>query len=211
MSMLRTPSTRKPPLAEQVNRIPPPRRVLRSNANSIPSTPVSATKIQIPNRRLSSVDASEVPSEFRSISTNLQALAKMVEDEFGNVVGSISTTTNTTSTMNIDPSVVYERGRFYEEYSARRNERLKRKKGVTGQEKKSTPYSLGVTFESGKKRESKKLDSLRKSVPANFSVSQTTENTPRYSLRSSTKENKKPPLPLDVEKSVVGTRRTRRI
>ncbi|PIA59702.1 hypothetical protein AQUCO_00400538v1 [Aquilegia coerulea] len=61
----------------------------------------------------------------------------MVEDEFGNVVGSISTSTNTTSTMNIDPSVVYERGRFYEEYSARRNERLKRKKGVTGQEKRA--------------------------------------------------------------------------
>ncbi|KAF5178618.1 hypothetical protein FRX31_031795 [Thalictrum thalictroides] len=211
MSMLRTPSTRKPPLAEQVNRLPP-RRILRSNATLIPTTPVSVTKTQIPNRRLSSVEPSEVPSEFISISSNLQALAKMVENEFGNVVGS-----NTTTTMNIDPSVVYERGRFYEEYSARRNERLKRKKGVTGQEKKSSPYSLGVTFESGKKRESKKLDSLRKSVPANFSVSQTTESAPRYSLRSSTKENKKPPLPLNIEKSVVdserkiGTRRTRRI
>ncbi|KAF9614760.1 hypothetical protein IFM89_020614, partial [Coptis chinensis] len=48
------------------------------------------------------------------------------------------------------------------------NKRLKRKKGVIGQEKK-TPYGLGVSMESGKKSNSKRFESVRKSLPSNFS------------------------------------------
>ncbi|KAF9615583.1 hypothetical protein IFM89_024672 [Coptis chinensis] len=41
-----------------------------------------------------------------------------------------------------------------------RNKRLKRKKGVIGQEKK-TPYGLGVSMESGKKSNSKRFNGRR--------------------------------------------------
>ncbi|KAL5706191.1 hypothetical protein ACHQM5_024392 [Ranunculus cassubicifolius] len=210
MSRLRTPSARKPPLAESASRIPTG-RTLRSNTNVI-QTPVSLGKTQIPNR-LASASKSDLRPEYQSITGDLRVLAKMVEDEFGNhELGKVGSVDN----MNIDPSVVYERGKCYEEYSARRNERLRRK-SMAGQEKK-TPFSLGVTVDSGKKRESKKLESLRKSVPANFSVTATP--TSRYSLRSSTKENKKPPLApvaMKMDRTVadserrIGTRRTRRI
>ncbi|KAF9595595.1 hypothetical protein IFM89_001344 [Coptis chinensis] len=85
-----------------------------------------------------------------------------------------------------------------------RNKRLKRKKGVIGQEKK-TPYGLGVSMESGKKSNSKRFESVRKSLPSNFSVSrsETPIVAPRYSLRSSCKENKKPPLAGNFEKSLI--------
>ncbi|KAF9608604.1 hypothetical protein IFM89_010089 [Coptis chinensis] len=218
MATLRTPSLRKPPLAEAVNRIPS-RRVLRSNDSLIPTTPVSLMKAPVPNR-LANVEESDLRPEDQSISCDLQALAKMVEDEFGNQnLGNLGTASNNISTFSMDPSVVYERGRFYDEYSARRNERLKRKKGVIGQEKK-TPYGLGVTMESAKKSNSKRFESVRKSLPSNFSLSRTETPivAPRYSLRSSCKENKKPPLAgnfdkslIDGERSKITTRRTRRI
>lgn len=124
---------------------------------------------------------------------------KMVKNEFGDDIGS----SNNLEVKNI----VYERGKFYEEYSARRNERLRRKNGVSGTEKKA-PYSLGVNVEPVKKRDPKKLASLRKSVPPNFVVNLTPST--RYSLRSSTKENKKPPLapvPVNLERSVAYSER----
>lgn len=119
--------------------------------------------------------------------------------------------------VNSSSSALFERGRFYDEYSARRNERLKRKKAESTSEMK-TPYNLGVTVESSKRQSSKKLvNSLRKSVSAAYSVERS-ETAPRYLLRSMTKENKKPPLPVNLEKSVmavgekkIGTRRVRRI
>lgn len=120
--------------------------------------------------------------------------------------------------LSVNSSALFERGRFYEEYSARRNERLKRKKAETVAEIK-TPYNLGVTVESSKRHSSKKhAESLRKSVAAAYSVERS-EATPRYMLRSMTKENKKPPLPLNPEKSAAAaagerkasTRRGRRI
>lgn len=119
--------------------------------------------------------------------------------------------------LSVNSSALFERGRFYDEYSARRNERLKRKKAESVADIK-TPYNLGVTVESSKRYNSKKhVESLRKSVAAAYSVERS-EATPRYLLRSMTKENKKPPLPANLEKSVAaagerkgGTRRVRRI
>lgn len=104
-------------------------------------------------------------------------------------------------------SPLFERGRFYEEYSARRNERLKRKKGeMEGGYEKKPSYGLGVRVESAKKREAtKSADSRRKTVAATTPVAERRgTQTPRYSLRSSSKENKKPPLPMpmNVERSV---------
>ncbi|KAK8585233.1 hypothetical protein V6N13_139168 [Hibiscus sabdariffa] len=93
-------------------------------------------------------------------------------------------------------------GRFYEEYSARRNERLKRRRGETGTESKSGHHlGVGVTIGSTKRRESKKLESLRKSGSAAYSAKRNEIQTPRYSLRSMSKaqDNKKPPV------AVIGT------
>lgn len=106
------------------------------------------------------------------------------------------------NSCNVNSGILFERGRFYEEYSARRNERLRRKKGLTGDDGKASVYSLGVTVESAKKNSSKKLETLRKSVSAAYSVE--SSETPRYMLRSMTKGNKKPPLPSNFEKSILG-------
>lgn len=136
----------------------------------------------------------------------------MVREEFGN---GDPDNNGISSSFGANSCSLFERGRFYEEYSARRNERLKRKK-ETGNERKPV-YNLGVMAESAKKSAStKKLESLRKSVSAAYTVERNEAPTPRYMLRSMRKENKKPPLPvtsgrsiLDTEKKV-GARRLRR-
>lgn len=168
----------------------------------------SLTKSQKPVRSWD-MEETDFRPEYRSISCELRALARMVQDEFG---------TNDTNKGGIGKSLcansspLFERGRFYEEYAARRNERLKRKKSEACSGEK-TPYNLGVTVESAKRRDSKKLESLRKSVTAAYSVER---NEPRYMLRSMSKGNKKPPLPLNssamatTEKKTV-SRRARKI
>ncbi|KAJ6773425.1 hypothetical protein OIU79_016989 [Salix purpurea] len=83
--------------------------------------------------------------------------------------------------------------------------RLKRKKGDTGDDVK-TPYNLGVTVKSTKRRDTRKLESTRKSVSDAYLVER--NETPRYLLRSMNKENKKPPLPVySFEKSVLAGER----
>ncbi|GAV60476.1 hypothetical protein CFOL_v3_04006 [Cephalotus follicularis] len=88
----------------------------------------------------------------------------MVRNELGN--GDTDNSRATTG-LNSNLSLLFERGRFYDEYFAIRNERLKRKMGG-GQSQilseAKTPYNLSVTVESSKKRDSKKLESLRKYV-----------------------------------------------
>lgn len=161
--------------------------------------PGSLTKTQVPKCTWGTEEL-ELRPEYQMISYELRALAKMVqgeskENEMGNNAG------------NTNKSPLFIRGRFYEEYSARRNERLKRKKGnLTGDEKK-TVYDLGVRVEFAKRKETKKFEGLRKLVPST-PLTERRENS-TYSLRSSSiKENKKkPPLLLAVsyEKSVRGT------
>lgn len=114
----------------------------------------------------------------------------MVEDN-------LRRSTTNQSANAIDGSPMFERGRFYEEYSARRNERLRRKRGESGVEKK-TPCKqyLGVRIESAKKTgEPKKFESARK-MTTPLVERREAVTTQRYSLRSSTKENKKPPLAM---------------
>ncbi|KAK3038846.1 hypothetical protein RJ639_028568 [Escallonia herrerae] len=211
MSKMMMRSDRKPPLAAARSPIRlRPRRALQSTASTILSTPVTSAKTQLPNCK---VDAqqSELRPEYRTISSELFALANKLRGEFGNG-DPVSFGLGNASAPNRSP--LFERGRFYDEYSARRNERLKRRKGETGDEKK-TVYGLGVRVESAKKRESKKFESVRKTLPAT-PVTERRENS-RYSLRSScSKENKKPPLGMNFEKSVaagnrkVGPRRVRK-
>ncbi|GFZ10523.1 hypothetical protein Acr_21g0011220 [Actinidia rufa] len=198
MSKMR--SDRKPPLPRSPTRLPP-RRVLRSTTNAAQTPPGSLTKTQLTNRTRDTKE-SELRPEYRTISCELRALAKMVEDEFGNAS---SGNVGFGNTSGVVLSPLFERGRFYDEYSARRNERLKRKKGETEDEKK-TAYDLGVKVESAKRRDSKIVDGLRKFVSSTPVMEDRREN-PRYLLRSMTKENKKPPMPVTFEKSVTGSDR----
>ncbi|XP_030522196.2 uncharacterized protein LOC115735210 [Rhodamnia argentea] len=197
---------RKPPLARSPARLRP-RRVLRSSASamrSLQTPPGSLTKSQKLSRAWD-IDESELRPEYRSISCELRALTEMVRDELSNTDPADSFFTNSLGANTVS---VFERGRFYDVYCARRNERLKRKKGGESGEEKKSAYGLGVTVEPAKRREGKKLESLRKSVCAAYSMERK-EGTPapRYLLRSSTKENKKPPLAVNYEKSAVGERR----
>ena len=169
----------------------------------------SLTKSHKPIRPLD-IEKSELRPEYHTISCELKALTKMVWDELGKADTDNGVVANS---CGGNSSPLFERGRFYEVYSARRNERLRRKKGLTADEGKSV-HNLGVTVESAKKNSSRKLESLRKSVSAAYSIER--NETPRYMLRSMTKENKKPPLPSNVEKSILGgekktARRVRKI
>ncbi|KAJ6392407.1 hypothetical protein OIU77_026215 [Salix suchowensis] len=161
----------------------------------------SMAKSQRPNRKWDTEESDPRP-EYQSVSWELRALAKMAGGEYG--VGE-SRNGGAGRSLSANSSPLFERGRFYEEYSARRNERLKRKKGDKGDEVK-TPCNLGVTVESSKRRDSKRLESLRKSVSAAYSVER--NENPRYMLRSMNKENKKPPLPVyNYEKSALAGER----
>ena len=123
----------------------------------------------------------------QTISNELRALSKMVQDELGAM-----------NTKNYSSSVTtksaFERGRFYDEYTARRNERLRKKQSGNNTEEPKTAYKLGVKVETAKKKEyKKKTESMRKTVAANYSVERNLNS--RYSLRSSVK---KPPLPMPM-------------
>ncbi|KAM3341550.1 hypothetical protein P3S68_026516 [Capsicum galapagoense] len=204
MMMMR--SNRKPPLARSPVGMRN-RRVLQSTPNPIRTPPGSLKKTHLPKRVSISVEEWELRPEYRTISCELRALAKMVQNKFGNEDVNAA---EDSDSLNAKRSPLFERGRFYEEYSARRNERLRRKKGGdTGDEKKPV-YDLGVRVESSKKRgEPKMFQSARKSVVAATPIAERRE-IPRYFLRSTaSKENKKPPLPISMDKSVgLSERRT---
>ncbi|QCE16754.1 hypothetical protein DEO72_LG11g3773 [Vigna unguiculata] len=182
----------KPPLPRSPSRLRPPQVLRSSNSFSLQTPPGSLTKSQkrvlSPNMR----------PEYLTISSEIRALAKMVSDEGSDVnlekaAGGYS--------CGVKSSALFERGKFYDEYSARRNERLMRKRGVTAvDEGKVKPVrALGVSVESGKKSSVRKIGNLRKSISAAYSAG--VSETPRYMLRSMTKENKKPPLATKSDKS----------
>ncbi|MBA0556000.1 hypothetical protein Golob_026143 [Gossypium lobatum] len=186
----------KPPLAAKSPIRLRPRRSLPSNSASLQAPPGSLTRSQKPILTWG-IEESEIRPEYRSISCELRVLARTVKDELGNGETEAAGLGKKTVLSVTNSCPVFERGRFYEEYSARRNERLKRKKGETQNESKNG-HHLGVTVESSKRRgPSKKLESLRKSVEI---------QTPRYLLRSMNKENKKPPLPVSVTATQKKTR-----
>lgn len=156
-----------------------------------------------------SAQDTDIRPEYRTISCELRALAKMVSREFGSsddMVDDDAGGLRNISTANSGRSPLFERGRFYEEYSARRNDRLKRKK--TGDEKKAV-YDLGVRVDSAKRRETKKFESLRRTIPCT-PLTEREASSSRYSLRSAAnKENKKPPAPINIEQSAgIGTKKS---
>ncbi|KAG5376582.1 hypothetical protein IGI04_041178 [Brassica rapa subsp. trilocularis] len=156
-SRMRSSSYLKPPLPKSPIRLRS-RQVLLSNSSSSSTlkTPPGVTK---PGRRLSHGDAeAKLPVESEDVKTRAEA-------------------SNLQNLAADSAPVLFERGRFYEEYSARRNERLKRKSGgeesvVKGVEP-TTTKRRGTTVES----------------------------------MSMTKENKKPPLPLPIDVVVTSSKK----
>ncbi|KAF7829487.1 uncharacterized protein G2W53_011820 [Senna tora] len=160
-------SDRKPPLATSPMRLRT-RRVLRPSNSCLLQTPTATGSLTESKKPVCSqdIEESELRPEYRTISCELRNLSKMVWEELG------KTKSENSAFESVNSSTLFERGRFYDEYSARRNERLKRKKGVTADDGKASVYvyNLGVTVESAKKSGSKKRESLRKSVSAAYSV-----------------------------------------
>ncbi|KAL3830504.1 hypothetical protein ACJIZ3_019306 [Penstemon smallii] len=205
----------KPPLARSPIRLRSRRQALQPTPDNIIRTPPgSLTKSQLPNRTRD-VENSEIQPKYQTISCELRALATMVQQELGSK-DDISFGDNTVGSQR---SPLFERGRFYDLYSARRNERLREKKAEMEAFEKKHSYSLGVRVESSKKREANKFDSRRKMVVAMAAASTPVAErreapTPRYSLRSSTKTaNKKLPMPMTNSEATerrVGARRIRK-
>ncbi|KAJ4869316.1 Uncharacterized protein Rs2_11854 [Raphanus sativus] len=199
----------KPPLPKSPLRLRS-RQVLSSSSSSILQTPPGLTKFQ--KRNVAADLEPNLPIEYSSISSEIHAMAKMVEKEFAQEEVKSRAASLEHMAANSEAAPVFERGRFYDEYSARRNERLRRKKGGEDSVVKGTPYNLGVEPVTTKRR-----GTVKKKTTTVFSMSETTAVAPRYSLRSMKKENKKPPpIPLNVDvsamKSVTATtRRVRRI
>ncbi|KAL0440502.1 UNVERIFIED_CONTAM: hypothetical protein Slati_2533200 [Sesamum latifolium] len=199
MSRMMLRSNGKPPLARSPIRLRPRRKPLQPTpANTTHTPPGSLTKSQLPNRNWD-VENSELRPEYHTISCELRALAKMVQQELGNK----DETTFEDGALAAQRSPLFERGRFYDEYSARRNERLKRKKGEM---EKKPGYDLGVRVESAMKVDGRRKAAVAAATPV---ADRREARTPRYSLRSGArKENKKPPtMPMSmssVEKSVGG-------
>ncbi|CAM8983485.1 unnamed protein product [Rhodiola kirilowii] len=189
---------RKPPLAKSPVRTRP-RPALRSTTSmSVQTPPGSLTKSSAPLRRWD-VEEIDLRPEFRSTSCELRALARMATSNIESGDKKAGLGLSPVAAANKSP--LFERGRFYDIYSARRNDRLKRKLGMEMEDDESfkkcnSDYDLGVTIGQTKRRDSKRLESGRKSIAVDFLVDRSQHL--RYSLRSSTKENKKPPLSVSA-------------
>ncbi|KAF8096539.1 hypothetical protein N665_0307s0065 [Sinapis alba] len=193
-SRMRSSSYLKPPLPKSPIRLRSRQVLLSNSSSSTLQTPPGLTK---PGRRLSHA-------------TGLEPKLPILDQEEENVKTRAAASNLENLPANSAP--VFERGRFYDEYSAKRNERLKRKKVGGGDDSvvKGTPYSLGVEPTTTKRRVTAKKKTVETTT--------TTTKPPRYSLRSMTKENKKPPPPIPMNvavtsavKSVTAMRRGRRI
>ncbi|XP_076917900.1 uncharacterized protein LOC143578121 isoform X2 [Bidens hawaiensis] len=199
-------SDRKPPLALRSPIRVRPRRGVQSAANNVQTKSVSMTKPRLP-KQSSTSEEHELRPEYQTISRELKDLTKMVQE---NLWGP---TTKNQSANAHDNNPVLQRGRLYDEYSARRNERLKRKRGEPETENK-TPSKLYVGGRIESAKEVKKYESGRKMTTPLIERGQvapaaaTTAKTTRYSLRSSCKENNKPPLAMSFERSSVETKKT---
>ncbi|KAI0500881.1 hypothetical protein KFK09_019099 [Dendrobium nobile] len=168
---------RKPPLAVSPRRLRP-----RRPPTSLPylQTPTvkarSKPPAQFPTRH-SIAGEPLIGKDYPIISPELIEITKKVKDDF---------------TAGHDPIVctkpLFERGRFYELYSACRNERLKRKMMEISEE--TVALYPEVAVEISKKRSLKKAETPRKSCPGSFSVNRAS-SLRSSTLRSSYKEMKK--------------------
>ncbi|EPS68907.1 hypothetical protein M569_05863 [Genlisea aurea] len=237
MSKMMLRSSGKPPLARSPIRLRERKPLQPAPINILHSPPsgggggggslMKSTRFRDPE------NSSDMKPEYETISCELRALAKMVHQEFFRTTEDINNPYQSSSRLSGAPpkSPLFQRGRFYDEYAARRNERLKRKKGgeIAGQ--KPPPqggggYDLGVRVESAKKRETSSISRRKSSITSSSTpVAERREAAaatpaPRYSLRSSArKENNNssnpqlPPLAaaMSIQKSdrKVGIRSSR--
>ncbi|KAK1324537.1 hypothetical protein QJS10_CPA01g00274 [Acorus calamus] len=183
----KTPLETKPPPGVSPRRLRP-RRILRSEdpVRALPAK--SPMKTNPLTRSCIVVEKSPVRPVYEAISSDLRALAKRVEQEFKEPVLAFP---------DDGSPPLFERGRLYEVYLARRNERLKRKKGEIFVEETQVSEAVVVNGDvdlGGRRRTVKKEGvCLRKSMPPDFSVGRL------QSLRSSVrvnKENRRPSIPM---------------
>ncbi|KAM7253184.1 hypothetical protein ACFE04_025802 [Oxalis oulophora] len=204
MSTMRRSDQRKPPLAKSPMR-------LRSRRASISNPqPPQGSFTKISQKPIHLEQLHDLRPEYHTISSELRALAKMVNQELGNAPeinnnnnNNINNSIGTSNPTLTSSSPLFERGRLYNEYSARRNERLKRKIcGGGNKDPMGTPLKFPLTsVPCSKRRDS------NKSVPPAYAGETNpalANATPRYALRSMTKENKKPPLPQPKSKPLLG-------
>ncbi|KAL8240049.1 hypothetical protein R6Q59_013404 [Mikania micrantha] len=195
-----TRSDRKPPLPLRSPIRLRPRRPVQSSLDNIQTPSGTLTKPPLPKQSWVTEEL-EICPKYHAMSCELTALTKMVQDTLR-----ASATTN----RSANEGPLFQRGKFYEEYAARRNERLKRKRGESSSAEKKTPCKqyLGVRVESTKRMvgEVKKFECARK-MTTPLMEKRLVATTSKYSLRSSCKENKKPSL---VMSSMGMERRTTR-
>lgn len=186
-------SDRKPPLARSPMRVRG-RRPLTTNTNTPLGFPAILTK---PQKK-----ESENMPVYNTVSCELKALAKMVQDELGAINGKGSEF-GSLSAVGGRNNNLFERGRLYNAYSERRNERLRKKLSESWDDEPKTAYNLGVKLDStaNKKKDSKKkTESLKKSMMAAATYSSVDRSQhPRYALRSTTKKPPLPVVPMNVD------------
>ncbi|KAJ0982541.1 hypothetical protein J5N97_010796 [Dioscorea zingiberensis] len=154
MPQARSPIIGRPPLALS------PRRLRPRPPRCVPAPQTPLEKLVDPSSK-TEINPNLPPGREMIISSELLAIAKGAKEDLISEDEDIR--------IAFTPaSVLFERGRLYDLYSARRNDRLKRKKREVADEAVSEDPAAAV--ELGKRRNQKKMESLRKSVPADFSV-----------------------------------------
>lgn len=100
----------------------------------------------------------DIMLESDSISCDMRALAQMVIRK--------------NEPIAVNNSPLFERGRFYDLYSAKRNEKLRRKLCNETEDENLNKccgkYDLGVTPGTLKRRDSNRMESRRKSLPVDL-------------------------------------------
>ncbi|XP_040382037.1 uncharacterized protein LOC102715130 isoform X1 [Oryza brachyantha] len=223
---------RRPPLAVSPRRLRPrPHRSAAAArppvACSVQTTPGSIKKASTPMRSSicalptacldpsprAKLDFAAVPSPARAAAAAGKE-NRYVKDELAR---DLAVPAMPTWTAAPPTSPLFERGRLYDLYSARRNERLKRKHGfpVVEEEAEAMAADPCVAVELSKRRGAKKAgaESVRRSMPAaaaefSYSSRATTTLGLRSSLRTS-KEMKKASVPsfTGAKSSVIKDRR----
>ncbi|XP_078442690.1 uncharacterized protein LOC144712324 [Wolffia australiana] len=175
------PSLDKPPLAVSPRRLRS-RRVIHSvSASAQKPPPAPSPKQSLRLRRSCAGEESPPTLHYEQISQELQALAQRAKNDF--------ITTDSVTKIAAGPrSPFLERGRLYDVYSARRNERLKRKMDETFEAMPPLPFTGDPDL--GKRKTAKKTELQRKSMPESFF------SGPASRLRSSIKPSKIPSFVL---------------
>ncbi|WOL09743.1 hypothetical protein Cni_G18496 [Canna indica] len=180
---------RRPPLAVSPRRLRPRRPPPGAYALSSHAPTATSKKRPPSNRSSAPVVESLARPQHQLVSSELSSPVERAKEDLGgfsDVVASAAVALSSPGAGNKSP--LFERGRFYDLYSARRNERLKRKQAEISGDEMALAQDPNVAVELAKRRLSKKTESARKSMPADFSASRA--SSLRSPMRSS-KEMKK--------------------